>query len=222
MIDVVRFVNSRFTSNSYIIYSTDSEEVWVVDPGDFTPLNEWMNANEKTIVTGVLITHVHFDHIYGVNEIYSKFPSTIFYVYNDEGMKALFDIKKNGSKFTESPIVLDGSASVKTVTPDMELWNGCSIRCFYTPGHSEDSMCMLLGKILFTGDTLIKNYRTVTKLKGGSVEKLQKSIDWIASLRGKGLIIYGGHENSFALDLYDLSIATINNFSNKLTSKDVG
>lgn len=211
MIDVVRFVNSRFTSNTYIIYSTESVDIWVVDPGDFYPLYEWMNANNKTNVKGVLITHAHFDHIYGVNELYTMFPSTIFYVYNIEGMKALYDIKKNGSKYTESPIVLDGRAIVKTVTTDMELWNGYTIQCFFSPGHSEDSMCMLFGKILFTGDTLIKNYRTVTKLKGGSVEKLQKSIDWIATLRGKNLIIYGGHENSFALDKYDLSIATNKN-----------
>ena len=215
MINVVRFVNSRFSSNSYIIYSTESEAIWVVDPGDFGLLDAWMIDNKKNYVKGVLITHAHFDHIYGVNELYSKFPSTIFYVYNDEGVKALYDMKKNGSKYTENPIVLDGRASVKTVTPDLELWVGCSIQCFFTPGHSEDSMCMLLGKILFTGDTLIKNYRTVTKIKGGSVEKLHNSIDWIATLRGKGLIIYGGHENSFALDSYDLSIATTNNVLNK-------
>lgn len=215
MINVVRFVNSIFTSNSYIIYSTDSEEIWVVDPCDFCLLDAWMTENRKSAIKGVLITHAHFDHIYGVNELYYKFPSTIFYVYNDEGMKALYDIKKNGSKFTESPIVLDGRANVKTVTSDLELWIGNSIQCFYTPGHSEDSMCILLGNYLFTGDTLIKNHRTVTKLKGGSAEKLQESIDWIASFRGKGMIIYGGHEDPFALDSYDLSIATIKNISNK-------
>jgi len=89
MIDVIRFINSRFTSNSYIIYSSENEEVWIVDPGDFSPLYDWMHANDKTNVKGVLITHVHFDHIYGVNELYSKFPSTIFYVYNEEGIKCI-------------------------------------------------------------------------------------------------------------------------------------
>ena len=215
MIDVIRFINSRFTSNSYIIYSSENEEVWIVDPGDFSPLYDWMLANDKTNVKGVLITHVHFDHIYGVNELYSKFPSTIFYVYNEEGINALYDTKKNGSKYAESPIVLDSRAFVKIATLDLELWNGCFVRCFFTPGHSEDSMCMLLGNILFTGDTLIKNYRTVTKLKGGSVDNLRKSIDWIASLKGNNIIVYGGHENSFALDTYDLSIATANNLTNK-------
>jgi len=128
---------------------------------------------------------------------------------------ALYDTKKNGSKYAESPIVLDSRAFVKIATLDLELWNGCFVRCFFTPGHSEDSMCMLLGKILFTGDTLIKNYRTVTKLKGGSVDNLRKSIDWIASLKGNNIIVYGGHENSFALDTYDLSIATANSLTNK-------
>lgn len=210
MISVVRFVNSRFSSNSYIIYSTKSEAIWVVDPGDFGLLDAWMIENRKSSIKGVLITHAHFDHIYGVNELWKKFQSVVFYVYNEYGRTALYDDKINGSKYTDTPIVMNDKANVKLVSSEMALWQNCEIRTFYTPGHSEDSMCILLENILFTGDTLIKNYRTVTKLKGGSVEKLQSSIDVLSSLKGKGLTIYGGHEEPFELDEYDLSIANTN------------
>ena len=215
MVDVVRFINSRFTSNTYVIFSTDSENIWVVDPGDFTQVEFWMNQNGKVGIAGVLITHAHFDHIYGANELYEKFLSTTFYVCNQNGIEILYDAKKNGSKYTEAPFVMNNRAKVNTITPEMNLWDNCIIHTYFTPGHSEDSMCILLGDILFTGDTLIKDIRTVTKLKGGSVDKLQESINWIETLKGKGIVIYGGHEDSFELDGYDLNIATRNQLNIK-------
>lgn len=214
MVDVVRFINSRFTSNTYVIFSTDSEDIWVVDPGDFTIVEEWMQSNSKTGIAGVLITHAHFDHIYGANELYEKYPFTPFFVYNQTGVEILYDSKRNGSKYTEAPFVLSEYAKVFTVTPEMILWDNCKIHNVFTPGHSEDSMCILLDTKLFTGDTLIKDIRTVTKLKGGSVEKLQESINWIETLKGKGVVVYGGHEEPFELDYYDLSIATTNKLQN--------
>ena len=78
--DVNRFVNSRLTSNTYDNFYTDSENIWVVDPGDFTQVELWMNQNGKVGIAGVLITHAHFDHIYGANELYEKYPSATFYV----------------------------------------------------------------------------------------------------------------------------------------------
>lgn len=207
MVDVVRFVNSRFTSNTYVIYNTESEEAWIVDPGDFAPVEEWLESNGITSIKGILFTHGHFDHIYGANDILEKFPNVIFYSINEIGVTIPFDAKKNGSKYTESPFVLSPLATIKEINHVTELWHGIHVECIFTPGHSEDSMCILLGNILFTGDTLIKNVRTVTKLKGGSVEKLQDSISIIETLMGRELIIYPGHGDIFPLDGYNLEAA---------------
>ena len=57
------------------------------------------------------------------------------------------------------------------------------------------------------GDTLIKDIRTVTKLKGGSVEKLYDSLSMIETLKGRELIIYPGHGDMYQLDGYDLKVA---------------
>ena len=135
----------------------------------------------------------------------SRFPSCPVYVANAFGKEVLSDPKKNGSKYTEEgPIAINKDASIAFYPQDMRLWDDVPLQVLYTPGHSDDSVCLLVEGMLFTGDTLIKDVRTVTKLKTGSREKLRESLDVLASLKGSGLMAYPGHEELFELDSYDL------------------
>ena len=164
-----------------------------------------MQNHSKTIVSGIILTHGHFDHIYGINNLLSRFPSCPVYVANAFGKEVLSDPKKNGSKYTEEgPIAINKDASIDIYPQEMELWEGVPLKVHYTPGHSDDSVCLQVEGMLFTGDTLIKDVRTVTKLKTGSREKLRESLDVLASLKGHGLMVYPGHEELFKLDSYDL------------------
>ena len=211
MIEVVRFVNTRFSSNTYIIAHPEHDDVYVVDPGDTEGVFEWMKTLSKHTVTGVLLTHAHFDHIYGVNGIVERFPDCVVYVANEYGMDALRNPKTNGSKYTEEgPIVIAEDAEVEFFGDTMQLWDGVVMKTINTPGHSDDSQCFLLNGMLFTGDTLIKDVRTVTKLKGGSVEKLDESMKIIASLKVNSLRVMPGHGDEFELDEYDLSKMSFN------------
>lgn len=215
MIEVVRFVNSRFASNTYIIAHTEHDDVWAVDPGDTDIVFEWMKAHSKHTVTGILLTHAHFDHIYGLNEMLKRFPESIVYIANDYGNDALCDPKVNGSKYTdEGPIVVSDNAKICYYSDTMQLWDGVTMRTINTPGHSDDSQCLLVDGMLFTGDTLIKDVRTVTKLKGGSVEKLDKSMKILASLKANSLRVMPGHGDEFELDDYDLSKMNFNHLMN--------
>lgn len=205
MVNCERFVNSRFTSNTYIIDHTDYENVWVVDPGDTEVVFEWMQAHSKTTISGILLTHAHFDHIYGMNDILSRYPQCSVYVANEYGKELLSDPKKNGSKYTEEgPTVISDSSRVVFYFEDMKLWNDIAIKVLYTPGHSDDSVCFIVENMLFTGDTLIKDVRTVTKLKTGSKEKLSETLKLLEGYRGIGLIVHPGHEELFTLDDYNL------------------
>lgn len=206
MLEVTRFVNSRFGSNTFILSHPEHDDVWVVDPGDTEPVFEWMQNHQKTSVTGILLTHAHFDHIYGVNEIVSKFSDCIVFIANDYGKDALRNSRVNGSRYTdEGPIVISENARIIYYCKTMQLWEGVVMQTINTPGHSDDSQCMLVDRMLFTGDTLIKDVRTVTKLKGGSVEKLEESIKVIEELKGNSLRVNPGHGDEFELDEYDLS-----------------
>lgn len=204
-IKVDQFINSRFASNTFLLSQECTKDVWVIDPGDISPISEWMAMNGKNEIKGVLLTHSHFDHIYGVNEIVSLYPSCIVYIANEYGLIALHNPKINGSKFTEEgPIEITENAKVEYYDDTMQLWDGVKMKTIKTPGHSDDSMCLLVEGLLFTGDTLIKDIRTVTKLKGGSVERLEESIKAIEALKGYDLRVMPGHGEIFELDEYDL------------------
>ena len=209
MLEVVRFVNSRFSSNTYIIAHPKHDDVWIVDPGDSDNVFEWMKVHSKTTIRGILLTHVHFDHIYGMNEILSECPRCVVYIANDYGREALHNPKANGSKYTEEgPIEIDDNARIDFFMDKMPLWDDVEMLTINTPGHSDDSQCLIVDGMLFTGDTLIKDVRTVTKLKGGSVEKLKDTVCFLEQLKGKGLMVMPGHGEEFELDEYDYSIIT--------------
>ena len=211
MLEAVRFVNSRFNSNTFILSHSEHDDVWVIDPGDTEPVFEWMRNHSKTFVTAILLTHAHFDHIYGVNEFLTRYPTCVVYVANEYGVTALRNPKVNGSRYTdEGPIVITDKATICHYEEVMLLWDSVEMRTFNTPGHSDDSQCLLLNGMLFTGDTLIKDVRTVTKLKGGSVEKLKESMKVMESLKGQHLKVMPGHGDEFELDDYDLSKMNFN------------
>jgi len=208
MLEVVRFVNSRFNSNTYILAHPEYENVWVVDPGDTDVVFGWMKAHSKTVISGIFLTHAHFDHIYGLNEIVERFPNCIVYIANDYGSDALRNPKVNGSRYTdEGPIVVSNNAKICYYDETMLLWDGVEMQTINTPGHSDDSQSLLVDGMLFTGDTLIKDVRTVTKLRGGSVEKLEDSFKLISSLKGEKLKVMPGHGDVFSLDEYDLQLS---------------
>lgn len=208
MVDYIKFVNSRFTSNTYIIFHSEYEDVWVVDPGDSIDVFNWIDSHSKSTVSGILLTHAHFDHIYGINDILVKNPDCPIYIANQYGEELLHDAKKNGSRYTEEgPIIIDEMAHLCYYEHPLSLWPDTRVEFWYTPGHSDDSLCIMVGNLLFTGDTLIKEARTVTKLKSGSVEKLKNTIELLQSLKGHHLVACPGHGEVFSLDEYDLNKA---------------
>lgn len=214
MIEIERFVNSRFTSNTYVLSHPEHDDVWVVDPGDTENVFEWMKVHLKTTIKGILLTHAHFDHIYGVNAILTRHPQCVVYIANEYGVNALHNAKTNGSKYTEEgPIEIIDSASILYYPETLTLWGGVEMNSFNTPGHSDDSQCLTIENHLFTGDTLIKDVRTVTKLKGGSVDKLELSKHRISELKGNSLKVMPGHGDEFELDNYDLNIMIINHLN---------
>jgi len=212
MVDCIRFVNTWFTSNSYILSHNEFDNVWLVDPGDVPPITDWLRKNQKKEISGMLLTHAHFDHIYGMNDVLKQYPKCTIFVANEYGRELLFDAKKNASRYSDmGPVVVEENACIQFYEPVMTLWPGTSMKIIQTPGHSDDSVCLCVEDKMLTGDTLIKDIRTVTKVRGGSVEKLEHTISFLESLKGEGLLIMPGHNEPFPLDGYDLSKATIKN-----------
>lgn len=68
-----------------------------------------------------------------------------------------------------------------------------SIRMLHTPGHTEDSSCLLVGDRLFTGDTLLIGGCGRTDLPGGNAEKQYESLCKLASL-GDQIHVFPAHD----------------------------
>jgi glyoxylase-like metal-dependent hydrolase (beta-lactamase superfamily II) len=72
-------------------------------------------------------------------------------------------------------------------------WEQEKLHFFLTPGHSEGALSFYIGNHLFTGDTLMNGYDTVTKLPGGNKQKLQISIQKIIANSHETMVLYPGH-----------------------------
>ena len=81
-------------------------------------------------------------------------------------------------------------------------WNGTTLKLIETPGHSEGSISIQLDNVLFAGDLLIQDEKTVTKLPGGSVTKLKETLRKLKAEFGPDLLIYSGHGESFSFANY--------------------
>ena len=206
MILIHQIINSPIPSNCFVIYDKSvGLDCIVVDPGseDNSVLHSFLES-ERLIPQYVFLTHEHFDHCWGVNELRLKFP-TVNLVCSAICSEAIQSIKKNYSVFYQQPGFEVSPADILTDNLPLGLdWQGHHILFISAKGHSASGILFVIDKCLFTGDSLIKNIKTVTKLKTGSKEEQQKTIVLLNDMKGKGLTVYPGHGDSFMLDDYDL------------------
>lgn len=182
-------INSFFTSCTYVVKCTE-KDAWIVDCGDVEPLLPLLRGNQ---LRGTLLTHAHFDHIYGLNDILSKFPETIVYT-NEAGAEALIDDKKNMSRYHETPFVFKYPDNIWIVNDGdvIELSEGLKAKVVSTPGHHPSCLTYIIGDTIFTGDSYIPGIKVVTNLPKGNKKQAQESIDKILAM-SEGRTIYPGH-----------------------------
>ncbi len=116
---------------SYIVAGESGDEAAVIDPG-MQPNAEISFLEENGFKLNYIInTHDHFDHT-GGNSVLSK--KTGARIAMHESAHSYHDIE-----------LKDGDVlSLGTIT----------LKIIHTPGHTPDSICILAGKDLISGDTL--------------------------------------------------------------------
>lgn len=168
---VVQLLVGQMANFTYIIADDESEQAAVVDPSwdldkVFGPLkrNGWKT---KYIIN----THTHFDHVLGNEQVSEVTGAKI--------------IQHENSKLTKDISV--------THDDKIEIGN-IKLSVIHTPGHSEDSMCLLLeGQLVFTGDTLFVGNCGRTDLPGSDPAKMYHSLFALSRLDDR-LTVYPGHD----------------------------
>lgn len=188
--ELVFITNSVYNSRTYIIVSENKRSCWLVDCGDVEKVIE--QVPEGCEIKGVFLTHVHYDHIYGLPKLVSLFPYARICT-NEIGKIALADEKINMSRYHEDPINFD-SKNIKVCEDcsEVELFEGIMAVVHYTPGHNASCLTYEIGEYLFTGDSYIPGLKVVTNLPGGNKEQAIESLEEIQKLSA-GKTICPGH-----------------------------
>ena len=209
MLIVHTIVNQPVPSNCYVLYDkTHGDDCIVIDPGSKSndELDSFLNKMGLNLQY-IILTHEHFDHCWGVNDLVDRYGCPI--VCSVLCAECIRFEKRNCSVYynhNERFVITRDVISVESlgfVLPFAET----ELHFILTPGHSEASICFFVQRCLFTGDTVIKDVRTVTKLPTGSVSRLKESLRCIKELKGRHFIVYPGHGDSFGLDDYELGKA---------------
>lgn len=173
-------VNSLFNSLSYKYANV------LFDPGD-----EWAGFKDVKVV---LLTHAHFDHIYGLNRVLELNPSALVYT-NFAGREALLSDKKNMSRYHETPFVFAYPENISVVDDgdEINLGDGLVAEAHFTPGHNPGCITWVIGDSVFTGDSYIPGIKTVTNLPGSDKALAAQSEILIKKL-AEGKRMFPGHK----------------------------
>ena len=156
----------------------------LIDPGD-----EWEGFHDIGIV---LLTHAHFDHIYGLNKVIELNPKAKVFS-NRAGGDMLLDARLNLSKYHESPFVFQFPENIEYIAEGSLIKIGNEIvEVYSTPGHNPSCLTFVIGDHVFTGDAYIPGIKTVTNIPQANKEEAEKSVERILNL-AKGKTIFPGH-----------------------------
>lgn len=181
-----------YYSNCYIIGSEVTKEAAIIDPGaDFNKINKKI-VELGLIPKIIILTHAHGDHIGAVMDFVESYGTSI-YIHKDDA-----DILRDGNKNFSK--VLTGKGI--SINPDVELDDKDEIKLgdlkfeiIHTPGHTKGSICIKVGNIMLTGDTLFNKSIGRTDFPGGSFEEIINSIQEKIFKYDDEIIIYPGHNS---------------------------
>ncbi len=183
--------NDSLTSNTYVLSSAKSKRVWLIDVVNMTKISDTLLPGQK--ICGLLITHAHYDHICDINKLFETYPQCVVYA-SEYGRQGLYCKKNNLSYYHEVPVVFAGTnVQVLSDGDTMMLYDDCLLKVMHTPGHNPGSLTFKAGRYLFTGDSYIPCIKVVTKLKGGSRNENELSLQKIHEQIQDDTIICPGH-----------------------------
>ncbi len=139
------------SSNCYIWEDENTKNAIVIDVPDSADRIIAKEAELGIKITDVILTHGHFDHMLGLKDLCQKTGARFSAFHKTEDF--LKDKSLNLCNFA--------GADFDYIKPDKLLYDkdiidfyGNEITVIATPGHTADSICLLYGDTLISGDTL--------------------------------------------------------------------
>ena len=177
-------------TNCYLLCDETEKLCAVIDPGGDADRVAAAVEGSGCAPCAILLTHGHYDHTGGVAELAEKWPNVPVYLNHrdqcgeDAYLRQLFPPLPCARDYGERDTIQVGGLTLKVLA---------------TPGHSEGSVTLRCGDVLFCGDTLFAGSCGRTDFPGGSVKKMMESLKRLGGLEGD-LMVYPGHMEDSTLD----------------------
>lgn len=199
-IKIGRMILSVCQTNCYFLYREGAQECIVVDPGDQgSGIYDALRKNGFR-VAGILLTHGHFDHIWGLKGLRDAAGAdgegqVNVYAHEDE-RELLRDVRQNVSEQAGRPCSV--SADVYVKEGDEISLAGMTCRVIATPGHTAGGCCYYIEEagFLLSGDTLFAESVGRTDFPTGSMGTLVRSIREKLFMLPDETKVYPGHGES--------------------------
>ena len=161
--------------NTNMFMLQTGNNILVIDPvSDLSMLKSCCFADSVT----VLLTHEHFDHITGLNELRSMVCCRV--IASEVCSERIQNARTNMSAYADVLAELAGKPLKETIEPfvcsqaDVVFkdefsfdWMDYRVKVIATPGHSAGSSCILINDMLFVGDTILNN-NLMTRFPGSN------------------------------------------------------
>lgn len=188
--EVIKKSLGQMGTNCYVVWDENTLEAAVVDPGfEDQQIGDIINDN-KLKVKYILLTHGHFDHLGGVNQIKQLTGAKVLIHENDAD--CLVDSKRNLSALAGIDMVLAPADGYLNENETITLGE-IVIRIIHTPGHSKGGVCFLADGQLIAGDTLFNTSIGRTDFADGDLSELLNAIEMKLFILDDATIVLPGH-----------------------------
>ena len=175
LIQVMSFLSDQMDNLSYLVIDEVSSDAVIVDPTfNIADLLQYLTEYQLNL-SAVWLTHAHFDHISGLNDVLNFYPDCSVYIHQSSIHK-FHDIQQI-KPLKDGDYVSLGESNWLVI---------------HTPGHSPDGVCFYLAPHMITGDTLFVDRCGRADLGDSNVYQLYQSLQRLKEF-SKDTIIYPGH-----------------------------
>jgi glyoxylase-like metal-dependent hydrolase (beta-lactamase superfamily II) len=183
------FQFNPLATNCVVLWNDGATACTVVDPGMSSPegldqLKEFFERN-GIVPDAILLTHGHFDHVWGVDRLLAEYPVPVYLHPLDVDIMKHISAGFSGMgdfSFLKHSFIPTDVADGQLLTSGGTEW-----KVLHTPGHTPGGVCYYSARnnLLLSGDTLFAGSIGRTDLKGGDYDLL------MASIKGKLLNLPG-------------------------------